>query len=269
MSCSELWFDLRRPQQSKSKLGLSGDGRPMRKGPANPETIDSNRGDCETTRFQFHSQQGTQVMAKKSAVRKRVERDDLGANKNAEQQEVVKSPDRVVLIYGDSGHGKSYFAAKLKNEFGYRMIAVDNVYIQFIRDRFPDLYFPRLRHFIWNHWHNILFGGYDPWIGAISTNPPQFSPVLSDVLAVWRNHLYDVIEDELLRFPSVVVEGYLLNPAGCREPTPLDELKRTLGKKAVVRNINVVNRKCLMEGVEIAAEAFDWANLGHAAQAPK
>jgi hypothetical protein len=112
-----------------------------------------------------------------------------------------------------------------------------------------------------------MFWGYDPLLGTANTDPPQLVAVVSDTLPVWRKHLCDVIEDELLRFPSLAVEGYLLKPAGCREPTPLGELKRTLDKKAIVRTVNVVNRKCFIEGNEVDAEAFDWAHLGHAAQA--
>jgi 2-phosphoglycerate kinase len=140
----------------------------------------------------------------------------------------------VVLIYGDPGQGKSHLAGKLREEFGYRRITVDDVYVRFIRDRYPDLYFPRLRQFISNHWHAITIDGR-----------------LDDLGTAWRNHLYDVIENELRSFPRIVVEGYLVGFA-------LNELKAKLEKRVAVRIIKAENQKYPMDDKEVTvAEIAD------------
>ena len=50
---------------------------------------------------------------------------------------------RVVLIFGEPNQGKSYLASQLATE-GFVPISLDEVYIKFVRERYPDFYLPAL-----------------------------------------------------------------------------------------------------------------------------
>ena len=108
------------------------------------------------------------------------------------------SQKRLVLVYGLPGEGKTTLAHELLHKKGYRWISTDRVYVDWIRDRYPDFFFPRLRQFVFEHWNEIIRVGEErDWI-------------VEDMVAAWIEHLLDVAVAELDHHPKVVVEGSLV-----------------------------------------------------------
>jgi dephospho-CoA kinase len=65
---------------------------------------------------------------------------------------------RVVLVFGDPGNGKSHLATALREEHGYAVLSLDDVYVKFVRERFQALYLPALERVIAQHFQTILAG---------------------------------------------------------------------------------------------------------------
>src|SRR3990170_6971912 len=63
---------------------------------------------------------------------------------------------RVVLIFGDPDSGKSHLANDLRATFGYHPVSLDSVYVEFIKTRYPHLYFEALNYVIAEHYYNVL-----------------------------------------------------------------------------------------------------------------
>jgi uridine kinase len=130
---------------------------------------------------------------------------------------------RVVLIFGDPGSGKSHLARWLRDKHAYHLIELDDVYVNFVRDCYPDLYLRALNHVIAQHFETILArcdaGGITP--GAV---------------AAWREHVASLAEAACGQYQHVSVEGYLLLPA-------LSAVQERLAGKAVVATVEARNRQ--------------------------
>jgi len=104
-----------------------------------------------------------------------------------------KGQRRVVLIFGDSGHGKSHLADELHEKYGYYVIRLDDVYVEFIRSRYPDFFLNLLPQVIGQHYNTMFIQ----------------SP---EGVASWSDHVVSVTKDASAQNPLVAVEGYLLAP---------------------------------------------------------
>ena len=122
------------------------------------------------------------------------------------QENATPAPHHVVLVFGDPGQGKTYLAQTLHGAHGYTVLSLDDVYVQFIRERWPQLDLPALGQVIAQHYQTILV----PFGGGKS----------------WAAHVAQVVADLSRDNPLLVVEGYLLAPALARVsqslPTTLD-----------------------------------------------
>ena len=98
---------------------------------------------------------------------------------------------RIFLLYGAPNHGKSTLAAKLKTDFGFDVIETDDAYVQFIKTRFPRIYFDDLHLYIAQHYHYVL-GCH------------------ADRVREWHEHLLGEIDKRAADCDQLVVEGYLL-----------------------------------------------------------
>lgn len=130
---------------------------------------------------------------------------------------------RVVLIFGDPGQGKSYLANQLRTNYGYYLISLDGIYVEFVQTWYPDLYLPALNRVIAQHYRMMLVVG----------DRDNFAP---GAVVAWRNHLASLVEATSHQHQLVVVEGYLLLPA-------LDVVQERLADKAVVTTVEVRNRQ--------------------------
>jgi len=63
---------------------------------------------------------------------------------------------RVILIFGDPNHGKSHLATQLRDNHGYHVVSLDEVYVKFIQNHYPDFFLPLLREVIAQHYNSIF-----------------------------------------------------------------------------------------------------------------
>lgn len=101
---------------------------------------------------------------------------------------------RVILIFGDPDSGKSHLAADICEGTDYDAIHIDEVYLDFIKEKYPDLYLNSLALVVSQHYAMIL------------------KATEKGVEKVWRDHVISVIKERLAQSPRLVVEGYLLQP---------------------------------------------------------
>lgn len=129
---------------------------------------------------------------------------------------------RVVLILGEPGSGKSHLAKQLEAQFGYHVEGLDEVYVDFIRDSYPDFYFNDLGKVIAQHYHYI------------------FPPLTQGAgAAAWSEHVASCVEAACREHCLVSVEGYLLSYA---LEAVLKRLE-SLARKAVVTIVEARNRQ--------------------------
>jgi hypothetical protein len=117
---------------------------------------------------------------------------------------------KVVLIFGDPDSGKSYLAQQLHERYGYAYISLDEVYVRFVEERFPDLYLPAIRYVIAQHFQTML----QPCTRGAGEQ-------------AWAEHVASVVEAASSEQPLLAVEGFLLPPA-------LTRVLSRLGGKAKV-----------------------------------
>jgi 2-phosphoglycerate kinase len=101
---------------------------------------------------------------------------------------------RVILIFGNSGHGKSTLAAKLQDKYGYHLISLDELYVKFIREHYPDLFLPILGRVIGQHYDTMFHQN-------------------ANGVTAWCEHVASVTKDASSQNRLLAVEGYLLSPA--------------------------------------------------------
>jgi hypothetical protein len=154
-------------------------------------------------------------------------------------------PDRqVILIFGNATQGKSSFAKELKTKFGYHVVHLDEVYVTFIKDRYPNLYLEALQHVIGQHYEHILVP-CDEWSIAIGAR------------AAWRDHVASLVDKEAQKHSLLAVEGYLLFHA-------MGTVQERLKGKAIVTIIEARNKQCFIaeNGQPGSLKRVDVADLG-------
>ena len=119
-----------------------------------------------------------------------------------------RSQRKVVLIFGDPGNGKSYLANQLRQRYGYDLISLDDTYVAFVKERYPDLYLPAISQVIAQHFQTML----QHYNGAHKA---------------WQEHVASLVEARSGLDPLVAVEGFLLLPV-------LDAVQAALAGKAIV-----------------------------------
>jgi hypothetical protein len=112
---------------------------------------------------------------------------------------------RIVLVLGEPDNGKSTLATKLQQQHQCSVVEVDTVYVEWVEKHVPELYFPFVGKYIFQHYHYLLMGEYSA-VKVFKRN----------LVAEWRAHLIDFIKKESSQHEALVVEGYLLgdNPDG-------------------------------------------------------
>lgn len=101
---------------------------------------------------------------------------------------------KVILVFGDPGSGKSYLATGICEGTDYEAIHLDEVYLDFIKEKYPDLYLNSLALVVSQHYNAIL--------GATDKRARR----------IWRDYVMTVIKERLKESSHLVVEGYLLRP---------------------------------------------------------
>ena len=101
---------------------------------------------------------------------------------------------RVILIFGDPNHGKSHLATQLHNNHGYHTVSLDEVYVEFIQNHYPNFFLPVLRGVILQHYNSMFAQD-------------------SSRVAAWCQHVVAITRNASNQNNLVAVEGYLLTPA--------------------------------------------------------
>lgn len=101
---------------------------------------------------------------------------------------------RVILIFGDPNHGKSHLATQLRDNHGYHMVSLDELYVKFIQNHYPGFFLPLLREVIAQHYNSMFAQD-------------------SSRVAAWCQHVVATTRDASNQNHLVAVEGYLLTPA--------------------------------------------------------
>ena len=106
---------------------------------------------------------------------------------------------RLFLIHGDPGSGKSTLARKLRDEHGFEILSLDDLYVEFIKTQCPILYFDVLDKFIAQHYQCIL-------------HPKAYTNhhFNRDFVNEWHEYLLTTISERSDRQDDLVVEGFLL-----------------------------------------------------------
>lgn len=119
----------------------------------------------------------------------------------------------LVWVTGDPGSGKSCLANKLHRDYSFSCpLSVDSVYLRFVKEMCPALYFKALHKYIGPHYEHIL---------ASKQSSKFFYG--RNFVDEWRNYLYEQIEKKVEKNAKVVVEGYLLKDCkGLRKKLELE-----------------------------------------------
>ena len=135
----------------------------------------------------------------------------------------------VVLLTGASGAGKSKFANDLRKELDFKRISGDRLYVRFIKEQIPFLYFPMLLEFIGDHYDKMVIEGMRKKV--FRTN----------VKAQWLEFSADEIEDVLRHSSRVIAEGYTFKDI-------TEGLKKRLEKSAKLIIIEMIDYKPMVNG---------------------
>jgi dephospho-CoA kinase len=139
---------------------------------------------------------------------------------------------RVVLVFGDPGNGKSHLATALHEKHGYAVLSLDDVYVNFVRERFQALYLPALERVIAQHFQTIL-AGYNG--GA--------------AVQAWVKHLVELVTARSQEHRLLVVEGFLLPPA-------LSQIQQALPSATAVMVVEAKQRQYFV------AQSIDFIHRG-------
>ena len=144
----------------------------------------------------------------------------------------------VLLICGIPGSGKTWLADKLRREHSFDVLSLDPLYVSFIQQYCPDIYFKKLNLYIQPHYDRI-----------VSNRPYSQHHFGRDFVNEWHLHLRQTIEQFVTTHPNVVVDGYLLHdfkdllhnspPADTRvfQIEVINRTYRTIGSQMTVSEI--------------------------------
>jgi len=99
---------------------------------------------------------------------------------------------RVVLVYGNPDNGKTTLADRLRDEHGFHLISIDDLYVQFIHSVHPLVDMPALGGFIAQHYQTM------------------FSRTGVENVRGWHAHIQHTILDATTQHDAVAAEGFLL-----------------------------------------------------------
>ena len=124
----------------------------------------------------------------------------------------------ILLIHGESGSGKSRTAKLLMESLeskhvDCKLIASDDVYIEFIKARYPNLYFEHLRRFIAGHRSRIIEDA-----NAGRTGREEAYSEYVNIIGNWRAALTENILQLLETADVVLAEGCFLREANLTRP---------------------------------------------------
>lgn len=105
---------------------------------------------------------------------------------------MAKSHRHITFIFGDPGAGKSWLATQLHEEHGYSLIALDELYLEFVKELYPHLHLDSLNLVISQHYKYVL----------LMTDPKAEK--------AWAQYVINLIRAHPA--PFLAVEGYLLHP---------------------------------------------------------
>ncbi len=142
----------------------------------------------------------------------------------------------VILLHGIPGSGKSFLAAELAAKHSFFALHLDDVYVAFIRDFCPDLYFAALSLYIGPHYDKILVHR--------EHSRRHFH---RDFVAEWYDHLHHQIMTVAHMHRRVVVEGYLLHDFQ-------DRFMETISPDVHVFSVEVVSRTYRLNGKRTTIE---------------
>jgi hypothetical protein len=109
---------------------------------------------------------------------------------------------RVVLVFSEPGHGPCYLVEQLRDAYGYEIVYLDQVYVDFVAACYPDYHMPGLRSVAMPHYQILM--RHLAGTGA---------PALASFFPDWAAHAVAVVVAAARRHPRVVVEGWMLLPA--------------------------------------------------------
>ena len=147
---------------------------------------------------------------------------------------------RVVLIFGNPENGKSYLANQLHVNYGYHLVRLDRVYVEFVQTRYPILYLPALNQVIAQHYNMILV-------------PCDRAGIAPRAVAAWRDHVASLAEEVSRQSHLVAIEGYLLAPV-------LDAVQERLTGTAVVTTVEAHQWRYLVAGMAKTIEQIHGGN---------
>jgi len=151
---------------------------------------------------------------------------------------------RVLLIHGDPGNGKSTLAKILKDQYFFNTVPVDDVYVDFILNKFHSLHFEALNRYIAPHYFWIR--EYHEYIRKDLGRDP-----IDD----WHEHLLTTIKELSNLYDDLVVEGFLLYD--CK-----DQIENALPKGVKTFQVYVKDREYTVQDKIVVPEQI--AALGKA-----
>lgn len=109
---------------------------------------------------------------------------------------------RVVLLFGEPEHGDCYLVQQLHDAFGYHVLGLGRVYVEFVSSCYSDFSLPDLHKVAGPHYQIIM-----RHLAGTGTRG------LANFFQDWAEYVADVVEGAARRHNRVVVEGWMLLPA--------------------------------------------------------
>jgi len=114
----------------------------------------------------------------------------------------------LIFIWGNSRHGKSTLCQELNHADKYLVLSTDEIYVSFISNCFPELYFPLLHAFVQPH-YQAIFRVPLPYPGTKKQYTSHLVN-LNNIDDLWWDHLLISILKTLEAGKDAIVEGWHL-----------------------------------------------------------